>query len=77
MIVFENDLTKYINDQEWYNLEFLLFEKKCWMRFYNSYEKKNYKTPNKIEEKYKQMDMATNQIELINTLIDLLENTQN
>lgn len=69
MIVFESDLTKYIKDQEFYNLEFLNYNKKGWTSFYKSYDRKNPKRPDKIQEKIDCMNKASHQLDIINELI--------
>jgi len=40
MIYFTEDLTKYLNDQDFYDIKFLQFEKKLWIRYLNSVLKK-------------------------------------
>jgi hypothetical protein len=57
MIYFSEDLTKYLNDQAFYNLEFLEYEKKLWIRYLDSWLKRNYKT-----EKKKQYKKCRNRI---------------
>lgn len=77
MIIFENNLTKYVNDTEWYNMHFLCYNLKGWIKHLEVYEKKNYKRQEKIKEKEKQIALATDQIHKIKILIELLENSKN
>jgi hypothetical protein len=72
MIIFENDLTKYINDTEWYDMKFLCMNLKGWIKHLEVYEKRNYKRAEKIKEKEKQIKLASEQINKINILINLL-----
>ena len=51
MIIFENNLSKYINDPEWYDMKFLCLQLKGWIGHLECYEKKDYKRKEKIDEK--------------------------
>ena len=72
MIIFEDNLTKYINDKDWYDLKFLNYNLKGWNRHLQLYEKKIYKTPAKNAEKDKQIRLSKDQINKINLIMDLL-----
>lgn len=72
MIVFEDDLTKYLNDQEFYNLEYLLWNKKGWTKLYNSLLKKQYKTLKKQNSQIETLKKCVEQIDKINQLINAL-----
>ena len=70
MIVFQDDLTKYLNDKEFYNLEYLTYNKKCWDRHFKYYAKKNYKRKDRLDHQLEQMDKSVHQMGLIQYLID-------
>ena len=70
MILFQDDLTKYQNDKEWYNLEYLCIHLECWKKHFNYYAKKNYKREDRKKEQIKRMDIAIRQINIIQYLID-------
>ena len=42
MIYFNQDLTKYLNDKDFYDIKFLEYEKKAWMAYLDSVLKKKY-----------------------------------
>ena len=73
MIIFENNLSKYINDPEWYDMKFLCLQLKGWIGHLECYEKKNYIRKEKIDEKNKQINLASEQINKIRILINLLK----
>ena len=70
MIYFSEDLSKYLNDQGFYNLEFLEYEKKLWIRYLDSWLKRNYKTEKKNNIKNAEIESANKQLKLIQTLIE-------
>ncbi len=71
MIVFTaEDLEKYQNNKDWYNLEYLTHNIKCWQKHLKYYSNKNYKRKDKIELQMEQMDKALYQINFIQNLID-------
>ncbi len=70
MIYFTEDLTKYLNDQDFYDIKFLQFEKKLWIRYLNSVLKKKYKTQQKINIQNAEIESANQQLKLIQTLIE-------
>ena len=71
MIVFSaEDLDKYQTNKDWYNLEYLTHNKKCWEKHLKYYANKNYKRKDKIEQQMEQMDKAVYQINFIQNLID-------
>ena len=70
MIYFSEDLSKYLNDQAFYNLEFLEYEKKLWIRYLDSWLKRNYKTEKKNNIKNAEIESANQQLKLIQTLIE-------
>lgn len=70
MIVFQDDLTKYINDKDFYNIDYLNYNKNGWKSLYNFYNKKNYKTQKKNEYKFKMIEKALKQIYKIEYLIN-------
>jgi hypothetical protein len=69
MIVFQDDLTKYKNDKEFYNIDYLNYNKKGWKSLYNFYSKKHYKTQKKNEYKFEMIEKALKQIYKIEYLI--------
>ena len=70
MMYFSEDLSKYLNDQAFYDLEFLEYEKKLWIHYLDTWIKKKYKTEKKISIKNAEIDSANKQLKLIQTLID-------
>jgi hypothetical protein len=70
MIYFSEDLTKYLNDQAFYNLEFLEYEKKLCIRYLDSWLKRNYKTEKKNNIKNAEIESANQQLKIIQTLIE-------
>lgn len=77
MIIFEDNLNKYIEDSEWYNMQFLEWNLKGWNKHKKIYEKKNYKRTEKIAEAEKQVRLSQNQINKIKILMGLLQNSEN
>ena len=72
MIIFEDDLTKYRNDKEFYNLEYLEFQKSQWKKHYNYLLSKNFRSIKKIEFQSQQLTKARKQLDIIQNLIQLL-----
>lgn len=72
MIIFEDDLTKYENDKEFYNLEYLKFQKTQWKNQYNYLLSKNFRSIKKIEFQNQQLTKARKQLKIIQKLIQLL-----
>lgn len=70
MIYFSEDLTKYLNDQDFYDIKFLEYEKKLWIRYLDSVLKKKYKTQKKINIQNAEIESANQQLKLIQTLIE-------
>ena len=70
MIYFNPDLTKYLNDKDFYDLKFLEHEKKLWIRYLDSWLKKKYKTKAKIQIKENEIESAQKQLKLIEILIE-------
>jgi len=70
MIYFNDDLTKYLNDQAFYDIKFLEYEKKLWIRYLDSVLKKKYKTQKKINIQNAEIESANQQLKLIQTLIE-------
>ena len=70
MIYFNEDLTKYLNDKDFYDLEFLQHEKKLWIRYLDSWLKKKYRTNAKIKIQENEIESAHKQLKLIETLIE-------
>ena len=77
MIIFENNLSKYIENDDWYDMKFLCLQLKGWIGHLECYEKKDYKRKEKIEEKKKQLRLATDQINKIRILIGILHEKNN
>jgi len=69
---FNDDLTKYLNDQEFYDLGFLEYEKKLWIHNLDAWLKRKYKTDKKIKIRNSEIDSSNKQLKLIQTLIDAL-----
>ena len=67
---FNDDLTKYLNDQDFYDIKFLEYEKKLWIRYLDSVLKKKYKTQKKINIQNAEIESANQQLKLIQTLIE-------
>lgn len=70
MMYFNDDLTKYLNDQEFYDLKFLEHEKKLWIGYLDSVLKRKYKTEKKINIRNAEIESANKQLKLIQSLID-------
>lgn len=70
MIYFNEDLSKYLNDKDFYDLKFLEHEKKLWIRYLDSWLKRNYKTDKKNNIKNAEIESANKQLKLIQILID-------
>lgn len=70
MIYFNEDLSKYLNDKDFYDLKFLEYEKKAWSHYLNSLLKRKYKTQKKINIQNQEIESANNQLKLIQILID-------
>ena len=70
MMYFSEDLSKYLNDQAFYDLEFLEYEKKLWIHYLHTWIKKKYKTEKKINIQNQEIESANNQLKLIQILID-------
>jgi len=67
---FNDDLTKYLNDQAFYDIKFLEYEKKLWIHYLDSVLKKKYKTQKKINIQNTEKESANKQLKLIQSLID-------
>lgn len=67
---FNDDLTKYLNDPDFYDLEFLDHEKKLWIHYLDSVLKRKYKTEKKINIRNSEIESANKQLKLIQSLID-------
>lgn len=72
MIVLPDDLTKYLNDQEFYDKTYLNWNLKGWRSLYNSLLKKNYKTLKKQNTNIEMLKKCVDQIEKFNYLIKKL-----
>lgn len=72
MIVLEKDLTKYLNDPEFYDKKYLEYNKKGWKSLYDSTLKKNYKTENKKTAQIEMLKKCVEQLFLIDTLLNNL-----
>jgi len=70
MMYFNDDLTKYLNDQAFYDIKFLEYEKKLWIHYLDSVLKKKYKTQKKINIQNTEKESANKQLKLIQSLID-------
>jgi len=70
MMYFNDDLSKYLNDQAFYDLKFLEYEKKLWIHYLDSVLKKKYKTQKKINIQNTEKESANKQLKLIQSLID-------
>ena len=70
MMYFNDDLSKYLNDQAFYDLKFLEYEKKLWIRYLDSVLKKKYKTQKKINIQNSEIESGNKQLKLIQSLID-------
>jgi len=70
MIYFNEDLAKYLNDKEFYDLTFLEHEKKLWLGYLDSWLKRKFKTEKKTIIKNAEIESANKQLKLIQTLID-------
>ncbi len=70
MIYFNDDLTKYLNDQAFYDIKFLEYEKKLWTRYLDSVLKRKYKTQKKINIQNAEIESANKQLKIIQSLID-------
>jgi len=74
MIVFEEDLSKYINDTEFYDKKYLEFNRKGWKSLYDSTIKKNYKTERKKTAQIEMLKKCVDQLFRIDTLLKNLSN---
>ena len=72
MIVFEEDLTKYLNDPEFYDKKYLEYNRKGWKSLYDSTLKKNYKTEYKKNQQIELLKKCNTQLLLIKTLFQKL-----
>lgn len=70
MIYFNQDLTKYLNDKDFYDIKFLEYEKKAWSAYLDSVLKRKYKTQKKINIQNSEIESANIQLKLIQSLID-------
>lgn len=70
MIYFNEDLSKYLNDKDFYDLDFLEHEKKLWIRYLDSWLKKKYRTNTKKQIQENEIQSAQKQLKLIQILID-------
>jgi hypothetical protein len=70
--IFSEDLTKYINEKNFYNLSYLKSCKEDWISHYNYYIKKKCKNEDRINHREKRLNLSLEQINRIKYLIDLL-----